>query len=243
MHPDLEDLKITAREIENLSGFDVNEVFIGGVLGGVYRPSSLRRPKRLAFLCLTEIFVFVLTFIFSLPIGILAIRNSPHAISSLPEIFQFLQLTLGVTLAVILLWNVYMSLRIKRIKTLARLLDEIDKYNEVIQSLVLLNKLETVGNLSINLTSRDEVIEVLNVTRVTLVCALMAEKVLRENQALLTRRYDLLTNIENNLVTLRALEVRVQADEYGQILNNALQISLSVHKEILKLSYSSRLEL
>lgn len=235
MKPDLEELKITERELEKLSGFDVNEVFIGGVFGGVYRPSILQNPKRLAYFCLTEIFVLILTFILTLPIGLLAIRNYANASNDITVISQFLQITSGISLLVFTSWNVYMWVRNKQIKTLLHLVDEIDKYNEVIQAVSILDKLEAVG-AQVNLINRNEVIEALNVTRDSLVCGLRTEKILRVNRGLLARRYDLFDNIENNLTTLRTLEVNNQANEYGQLLNNALQIGMSVHKEVQKLS-------
>lgn len=241
MKTDLEHLKITEKELENLSGFDVNEVFIGGIFGGVYRSSVLQNPKRIAEFFLTEIFVFILTFIFTLPIGLLAIRNSTNASNELPVIFHFFKISLGITLVVVIIWNVYMLLKIKHLRTLAHLLDEVDKYNEVIQAVDILDKLEAIGNLQVNLINRDKVIEALNVTRNSLVCGLMTEKILRENRRLLARRYDLFVNIENNLTTLRTLEVNNQANEYGQLLNNALQIGMSVHQEVQKLSHSSSL--
>lgn len=236
MRPDLEELKITERELENLSGFDVNEVFVGGVFGGVYRPSIFQNTKRLAYFCLTELFVLILTFIFTLPIGLLAIRNYTNASNDIPVIFHFLQINSGISLLVFISWNVYMGLKVKQIKALLHLVDEVDKYNEVIQAVAILDKLEAVG-IQVNLINRNEVIEALNVTRDSLVCGLRTEKILRENRGLLARRYDLFDNIENNLTTLRTLEVNNQANEYGQLLNNALQIGMSVHKEVQKLSH------
>ena len=206
------------------------------MFGGVYRPSIFQNTKRLAYFCLTELFVLVLTFIFTLPIGLLAIRNYANVSTDISVIFYFLQITSGISLLVFISWNVYMWLKNKQIKTLLHLVDEVDKYNEVIQAVALLDKLEAVG-VQVNLINRNEVIEALNVTRDSLVCGLRTEKLLRENRGLLARRYDLFENIENNLTTLRTLEVNNQANEYGQLLNNALQIGMSVHKEVQKLSH------
>lgn len=243
MTSNLKELKITERDLEKLTGFDINDVFIGSVFGGALRPSVFQEPKRLASFCLTEIFIFGLAFIFSIPIGLLTIRDSASAIDSYPVILRFLQLTIVVTIVVFISWNVYILFRIKSVKVLTHLLDEVDKYNEVIQAIALLDKLESVGNSQANLINRSEVIEALSVTRDTLVCGLMTEKILRENRGLLARRYDLFANIENNLITLRTLEVKNQANDYGQILNNALQIGMSVRQEMLKLSHRTRTEL
>lgn len=240
---DLEKLKITERDIEKLSGFEVNEVFIGSIFGGVYRPSIFRNSRQLLFLCFNKLFILILTFILTVPIGLLAIRSFPNAVTDIHVILQFLQVTLGTTLVVFIMCNIYSWLKVKQLKTLAQLLDEVDKYNEVLQTVALLDKLEAVRDIKDGLINRTEVIEALNVTRDTLTRGLMTEKTLRESRALLAHRYDLLTNIENNLATLKALEVNNQANEYGQLLNNALSISTNVHKEMQKLHRTSRPEL
>ncbi|MBD0304078.1 MAG: hypothetical protein ICV85_18510 [Tolypothrix sp. T3-bin4] len=69
----------------------------------------------------------------------------------------------------------------------------------------------------------------------------MTEKILRENQGLLARRYDLFTNIENNLASLKTLEVKERANEYTELLNEALQIGMSVHQEVQKFSQARSL--
>ena len=124
-----------------------------------------------------------------------------------------------------------------------QLLDEVDKYNEVIQAINVFDKLEVVGNLRSDLVNRNEVVGALSVTRDSLVCGLMTEKIIRENRGLLARRYDLFDNIKSNLTTLRTLEVNNQANEYGEFLNDALQIGINVHKEMQKLSHPSSSEL
>ncbi|WP_421656798.1 hypothetical protein [Leptothermofonsia sp. ETS-13] len=40
------------------------------------------------------------------------------------------------------------------------------------------------------------------------------------------------TNIENNLIALKTLEVNHQASEYAELLSEALQIGVSVHQEM-----------
>jgi hypothetical protein len=234
MKHDLDKLKITARELENLTGFEVNEIFIGSVLGGVYRPSISRSIKRATYFCLTEAFVFVLIFIFTLPFGFLVIRNSPNVINDSATIFRFLQITLGITLVAITGWNIYMVIKLKPLKTLAHLLDEVDKYNEVIQAIDVLDRLEAVGNIQATVINREQVLAALNLAKNSLFCGLMTEKILRENRNLLARRYELFANIENNLTNLRTLKLNNQANEYTEFLNEALQIGMSVYQELKK---------
>ena len=231
-----QELKITMREIENLTGFEVNDIFIGSILGGVYRPSIFKSFKRLVYFCLTKVFVSILILIFSLPFGFLVIRNYPNAITDSFTIIKFLQLVLGITLGAIIGWNVYMSIKVKRLKTLTQLLDEVDKYNEVIQAVDMIDKLEDIGSLKTNVIDRGQVQEALNLTRNSLVCGLMADRVLRDNRNLLARRSELFINIENNLVALRSLEINNQANEYAVILDRAFQIGMSIYQEVQRYS-------
>jgi hypothetical protein len=60
-------------------------------------------------------------------------------------------------------------------------------------------------------------------------------RILRENKDFIDRRYELFANIESNLAALMALDVSDRASEYGRLLNEALEIGMSVHKEVRKL--------
>lgn len=229
---DLDELRISIKEMERLTGFEVNEIFIGSVLGGVCRPSLFQNPKRLTYFCITEIFILTVTFIFALPFGFLFIRNSQNAITDLNTIFKFLLIPLVITVVVNISWNLYMLLKVRSMRTLANLLDEVDKYNEIIQAIAVLDRIEAIGNLQVNTIYRERACNVLKIARDSLVHGLMTERILRENQSLLARRYDLFANIENNLVTLRTLEINSQASEYAELMNQALQIGVSVYQEI-----------
>lgn len=236
MNLELQNLRITEKEIEILSGLDVSEIFIGGVFGGVYRFSLFRHPQRLFLFCFTEILVTALTFAFTLPIGLFALRNSSGTINDFSTIMKFLQVTLGLTIILIIGWNFYMIIKAKTLKTLMRLLDEIDNFHDLLQTVVVLERLEKVANSSTNVLNNNDVLEALELIRSSLISGLMAETILRQNRRLLARRNDLLASIENNLGTLQTLAIQQQATEYGEVLTEALQISLSVHQEIQKLS-------
>jgi hypothetical protein len=234
MQSDLKALKIDEGELETLSGLDVNDLFVGGIFGGTYRPSVWQDSKKLFFFCLTEASVFVLILVFTLPIGFILTQNSTQG-EELQRALQFLTINLSVAFILMLGWNFYLWSRQKSLAPLAKLLDEVDKYNEVIKAVEIIDKLAAVGHLPANLINRDEVLEALRVTRESLVCALMTEKILRQHKSFIARRQELFVNIENNLLTLRTLEVNSQASEYGRLLNEALQIGMSVYKEVKKL--------
>lgn len=235
MQPDLKALKISEGELETLSGLDVNDIFVGGIFGGTYRPSVWQDSKKLFFFCLTEVSVFVLILIFTLPIGFILTQNSDQAVGEIQRAIQFLKINLSVALVLMTGWNLYLWNRQKILASLAKLLDEVDKYNEVIKAVEIIDTLAAVGHLPANLINREEVLEALRITRESLVCALMTENILRQHKSFIARRHELFTNIENNLLSLRTLEVNNQANEYGRLLNEALQIGMSVYQEVKKL--------
>lgn len=154
MRSDLEDLQLTERELERLSGVEVSELFIGGVFGGVCRSSVFQQRRKLVLFCLTEIIVAVLVFVFSLPIGLFLFRDVAVGVQDLSAMLQFLQLTIGTTGVVMIGWNFYLWQMSKRFRTLMHLLDEVDRFNEVIQAVDILDQLEAAGNTQIQLPDR-----------------------------------------------------------------------------------------
>lgn len=239
MNADLEALRITAEEIERLSGVDVGEIFVGGILGGVYRPSVFKHPQRLLLFALTEVIVIGLLFTFTMPITLFLSGNASSGIKDPTSILQFLQIAIALTALGAIAWNLSMRVAMKRFKPLMALLDEIDRYNQVLEALHLLNQLEAVQN-QVSFSDRAEVLNALRTTRENLVTGLLTEKILRESRGLLASRYELLANIEQNLATLQTIEMNYHATEYRQLLREALQISVSVHREVQQLSRMSR---
>ena len=227
---DLDELIIPEKELEDLSGIALSD----GFTADFYRPAALRDTKKLFSLLLNELLIFCVTLVVSLPVALLA--NQHQVGFSDAEIFvRVLQITFGLSVAITVAWNVYKWVKAKPLQTLAGLLDEVEKYHEVIKALDIIDRLTAAGNLQANLINRGDAIEALKITRESLVCALKTERILRENQKFIGRRYELFANIESNLAALMALDVSDRATEYGQLLNEALEIGMSVHKEVRKL--------
>ncbi|MEG3930276.1 MULTISPECIES: hypothetical protein [unclassified Microcoleus] len=231
---DLEQLKIPEKELEDLSGIALSD----GFAADFYRHAALRDGKKLFSLLLNELLIFCLTLVVSLPIALLANQHKVGSFSDAEIFVRVLQITLGLSLAITVAWNVYKWVKAKPLATLAGLLDEVEKYHEVIQALDIIDRLTAAGNLQANLINRGDAIEALKITRESLVCALKTERILRENQQFIDRRYELFANIESNLAALMAVDVSNRATEYGRLLNEALEIGMSVHKEVRKLQNS-----
>jgi len=228
---DLDELKIPEKELEDLSGIALSD----GFAADFYRPAALGDGKKLFSLLLNELLIFCLTLVVSLPVALLANQHNVGSFSDAEIFVRVLQITLGLSLAITVAWNVYKWVKAKPLATLADLLDEVEKYHEVIQALDIIDRLTAAGNLQANLIKRRDAIEALQITRESLVCALRTERILRENKDFIGRRYELFANIESNLAALMAVDVSDRATEYGRLLNEALEIGMSVHKEVRKL--------
>lgn len=217
MQPDLIGLEISKGELRRLTGFDPEDVF---------RPSIMAdREKRLGFL-LNE--------------GLVAIALTPiivgfiYAFLILPTIGSSIKL--GILLLILAPIAVMLGRSLWRRFTcphaLTILLDEVDKYHQVVNAIDIHDQLATTGNTRSSITDREKVIAALQLIREDLVRALKSERILRDNKKLLANNQELFVN---NLANLQALEVSSQAGEYAQLLNQSLQIALDVQAEIRKL--------
>ncbi|MFB2981571.1 hypothetical protein [Microseira sp. BLCC-F43] len=112
------------------------------------------------------------------------------------------------------------------------LLEEIDKYNTVIQGIEINDQLVAAGNKSASLTDREKLISTLETTRENLICALKTERILRENRAFIARNKELLAT---NLAAVQALQISYEAREYTKLLNEALEAAQAVQGEMKRL--------
>lgn len=232
MQPDLADLRITPSQLEKLTGMDISDSFIGRV----YRPSVFRSFQRLFPFLVTEVLIFGLILIFCLPLGLVVGRGLGILSGDSGSLLSFLGIMGSVSILLFVAWNFYIYLKGRDLKALANLLDQVDKHNEIIEAVHIMDELSAIKQDMLQLIDREEVIKALTATRESLMNALLTEKVLRKHQKFITRRQELFTNIETNLAILQTLQIDGQATEYGQLLNQALQIGLSVQQEIEQLN-------
>jgi uncharacterized membrane protein YiaA len=236
MKDDVATLEITPHELEKVCGREVNDLFIGGIVGGVLRSSALASPTKLLSLLVVEVAVSGLLFIFTLPLSFAMTRNINLQQASGAQLFM--GITIGIAIALIGLWNASMFLRAKHFNMLMRLLDEIDRFNELVRAVDVVDRLDGVKPEAHHFENRLEILNALNVTRDSLISGMMTEKILRENRGLLSRRQDLLTHIETNLSALSVMAVSDEASDYSRILNEALQIGAIVQREMMQVSRS-----
>lgn len=217
METDLLGLEISKGELRRLTGFDPDEVF---------RPSIMRdKNKRLGFIGNELMIALALT---PLIVGFI------YAFLILPTIGT--SIPIGITLLIIVPILVLLGRWFWRLKTCPKvvtvLLDEVDRYHAVIQSIHISDQLATSGNKTSHIEDREKVISGLQLIREDLVRALKTERILRDNKELLANNNELSIN---NLSNLQAMQVSTEASEYAQLLNQSLQIAIDVQAEIRKL--------
>ncbi|MHC5615102.1 MAG: hypothetical protein ACYTXA_30025 [Nostoc sp.] len=220
MQPDLIGLEISKGELRRLTGFDPEDVF---------RPSVLRdSKKRLGFFINEMLVTLALT-----PI----IVGSVYAFIILPTIGSSIRL--GILLLILVPIPILVGRSLWRQLTcpegLTILLDEVDKYHDLINAIDINDQLAASGNVESSIHERDQVTAALQLIREDLVRALKTERILRDNKKLLANNQELFVN---NLASLQALQLSSQAGEYAQLLNQSLQIAIDVQAEIRKLHKS-----
>jgi len=217
VQPDLIGLEISKGELRRLTGFDPEDVF---------RPSVMQdSKKRLGFFINEMLVTLALT-----PI----IVGSVYAFIILPTIGSSIRL--GILLLILVPIPILVGRSLWRQLTcpegLTILLDEVDKYHDLIGAIDINDQLAASGNVESSIQDRDKVTAALQLIREDLVRALKTERILRDNKKLLANNQELFVN---NLASLQALQLSSQAGEYAQLLNQSLQIAIDVQAEIRKL--------
>jgi hypothetical protein len=218
---------ITPRELEQLTGKDVSDQTIGGIIGGIYRPSARKTIQGQLACGAIELLVAGLVFVLSLPLGLPLLRHSNAG-----GIRVFL-VALGVMTGVMLGRQLYMRFQHQRLRRLLPLLDAVDQFNAMLQTLTIVEGFGATPTCSE--TDQQSLSTALELTRENLVAALVTERLLRENQFLLDRQAALLGHLATNLTILNTLEITQQAQEYQQAMHQAVMINAAVQREIAKL--------
>jgi hypothetical protein len=218
MEADLLGLEISKGELRRLTGFDPDEVF---------RPSIMRdKQKRVGFFANEMLIAIALT---PLIVGLI------YAFLILPTVGSsiFLGIVLLIFVPIAVIFGRWLHRRFTCPQVVTILLDEVDRYHDVIKAIDINDQLAMSANSQTSINDREKVISALQLIREDLVRALKMERILRDNKKLLANHQELLGN---NLASLQALQVSQDASEYAQILNQSLQIAIDVQAEMRKLS-------
>ncbi len=221
----LDNLRISSRELDELTSLDISELS----MGWAYRQRAFAAERRLAWLG-EQLLMVGVALVFCVPVTLLLARSISG--NDVQAVWQWLPVGGLGAIALTAAWTTYRWREGKRLIVLSHLLDEIDRFNEMVAAVEILEELGSTQNSRLNLENRDEVMEALHLTRESLICGLMTERVMRKHQRFMARRQEMFSSIERNLVMLQGLQVRDEASDYGRLLNEAIQIGTSVHREL-----------
>lgn len=231
MRTDLTNLTITADEIEALAGLDYSD----SLAIATYQALAFRHPKQVASLIVTELFILIFALIFMLSSSLIVLRHSNSFVEDSPVVTQSLIGIVVLAIIAVFIWNIYLYRQAQQMRSLAYLMREIERFNDVIHTIDWIDQLENHSTRQLQAGGeREEAIAALHLTRDSLVSSLQAEKLIRLKRGRVSY-HDILTNLETNLTALMAFGTNSQTSEYGRLLNQALHISMSVHREISKL--------
>lgn len=194
-----------------------------------------QKKHRLSFFT-TEAIIWFLGILFLVPINLLIFQQWLLYSNQ----FQgFAIVIIGssiLSLGILLCLNFFLWQRAKKLKNIAVVLNKIEGYNSLIQNLHLITKFNTLSTItSQNDRSTSEITTALKLTKDSLLKSLEIEKFILENQQLkLQQRYQLLNNLEDDLVRFMTLPNEPNETECQQLLAEAIQLGLSVHQEVRK---------
>ncbi|MEC4982756.1 MAG: hypothetical protein SAJ37_05120 [Oscillatoria sp. PMC 1068.18] len=231
MPAELATLRITSEELENL--LDLN--FTSTMALDLYRGLSLGNRKQMFSSLLTEMFIFMLTLIFVVPVSLIVFKGSENSSNNVAVVSQFFLLTFIISGVIFLVWNYYLYQQIKSIKSLAKIVEKVEQYNQIIAAIALLEKIELANNSLNNEQNRAEIKAALSVTRESLIRGLQVETVIRQHKSSIASSYQVFAELENNLTTLMSFDVGNRGNEWENLVKEALEIGLSVHKEVRKI--------
>lgn len=131
------------------------------------------------------------------------------------------------------------KLRKSKPTRLGTFLDEVDKYNSIVQELI--NQIEALDRLTaighpVTFNNREEVIASFEHMRSDLVRALQTERILREKD-IRPEQFSI------EFVPMRSLEFHGEVQQLAKIVNDAAEIGLAVQEEMRKLCVPENKEL
>ncbi len=231
MQRDLQELVISPVQVENLSGIPV---------AWLYRPRPGRCWKDwlqqfsafwdlLRLLLVLDLFCRFLTFWAG---GSLVTLVGRILIPGLHSSWSTWLLEWGILAAIAALGQAYWIFRSRRMPLLLNLLEEVERYNRIIQAIHINDQLVEAGNPEVKLPQREQIIETLKLIRSDLIRALKTERILRQNKNFIEQQSEF---FGDDLATLAALQVREQASEQSRLLETALQIALQVRSQLSQL--------
>ena len=177
-----------------------------------------------------------LVYLFIFPINLIVFRHLGWLSNNTSGLVLVLVSAAAIAFLILLIFNYYLWRKAKQLKIFAVLLEKVRHYNSLVSNLKLaieLNLLKSDRANNKHHPIESELEQALILTRNSLINSIELEKIINRDSQLANNRYHLLTNLESGLMNLGSLTL-ADADNYQQLLSEAIEIGLSVHQEIRK---------
>lgn len=226
-------LDISATEIEDILQFDLGTSL---ALEMAHVLILRHREKYLSFWLLEAALMFLGT-LFLVPINLLIWQKWLSDSNQLQSFIIVISCSTILSFAILLCFNGYLWQKAKKLKTIAIILKKIAGYNCLIENLQLMTAFNSLSAISPPNSDRSslEIATALQITKDSLLKSIEIEKfILRDRRLQLKERYQLFNNLEADLIEYMSFSNRQNTTENSQLLAEAIQIGLSVHKELRK---------
>lgn len=231
-----EKLKITQSELDDILDLDL---FSSWAID-LNRILIQHKRQYIKSFLITEVSVLFLGIILFFPLTLIILRNLRILANNTGGFLLLLGISLLFSTIGLLILNYYLWLKAKKLKSLATILEKIKQYNQLINNLQLVNKINylnySVNNKTqVNFEQLSQIEAALNLTKVSLLKSIDLEKIVNLNQKNISDRDQLFTNLEDDLVQFLSFDKDSHHSEYQQLLTEVVQIGLSVHQEVRKI--------
>lgn len=244
---DWQELKISQAKLDDV--FEVNLVDSWAiVLSKVLLIGKKQELKRLLSIEASLLFVSLLV---SFPIALIVFRKLELIANNSNGMSVVLVATLLVSTIFLSLFNYFLWQKAKQLKLLSKLLDKVATYNSLIehfQWLENINRISVENQSTIKSISSTQSFKefkgTLELIRNSLLDSIKLESSIYQNRQLRQNfsyssldRDRLLSSLEDNLIALSLPEVNSDR-EYRELIEEAVELGLSLHREIRKMPKS-----
>ena len=190
-------------------------------IGFAWRNDVWRKPHKLIQAISIEIIGAMMVFmLLMLPVDrLLNVDRSPPSASERFERLVWVDGT--ITIIIILGINRAIYLRGNRLQRSLDLVDKIDSYNQIVASIVALNRVTDIGNIT------DNAIEILSKTRHNLLAALEIDRYRRHYP----HSSPLALTLDRHLIDLPPPEPNLELDVWGISMERVWEIGTSIYEE------------
>ena len=236
---DWNQLQISKAELERV--FEVNIIDEWAIaFGSVLYFKQSQASKALLLAIGSFLFISLLLFF---PVNLIVLRQLKLVDNSSIGLMLVLLISTCVSMLLLIFSSFYLYKKAKKLKRITTLLEKVKQYNQLINSFNLLANISSIAN-STNTSSKNtvELKSVFNLTKNTLLESIKLENFLYRHQTWeIPNDYShsplqLLAHFEDNLASL-SFEQTERNTEYKQLLEDAIDLGLSVQQEMRKICH------